>query len=234
MPAEAPSIRDPSAHYASHHAALQARYEGLLDDLPWDSVVIWSGSPRLVFRDDRHYPFRAGPFYQQWVPARDHAESALLLRPGRRPLLALNLPEDYWHSVPEPPRAAWVDSFELERAADLESLRALLPDDLSGTALIGDALGAPTAWGFGAINPAELVTPLEFARLYKTPYEVACIAAANQRGARGHLAAREAFEAGESELGINLAYLAATRLTEAELPYDNIVALNDHVNARPK
>ncbi|MGD8746435.1 MAG: Xaa-Pro dipeptidase, partial [Gammaproteobacteria bacterium] len=44
----------------------------------------------------------------------------------------------------------------------------------------------------------------------------------------GHLAARDAFEAGASELEIHLAFLQATGQLERQLPYFNIVALNGH------
>ena len=51
---------------------------------------------------------------------------------------------------------------------------------------------------------------------------------ASKIGARAHRAAEAAFRAGESEFGIHMAYLAAARQTEHELPYGNIVALNEH------
>jgi Xaa-Pro dipeptidase len=51
---------------------------------------------------------------------------------------------------------------------------------------------------------------------------------ANRIGARAHRAAEQAFRAGESEFGIQTAYLAAASQTEAELPYANIVCLNQH------
>jgi Xaa-Pro dipeptidase len=214
--------------YEAHHATLQQRYERVLAAARWDAVAVWSGAPRYRFRDDQAYAHRSGPFYQQWVPASDHASSLVLVRPGARPMLALNLPRDYWHSVPQAPAGEWTESFDIAVSSDLAGVRAQLPDDLSRVAVIGDVHGEPEGWGFGAANPAGIITPLEFARLYKTPYEVACIAAANLRGARGHRAAREAFEQGASELRIHLAYLAATGHAEADLPYDNIIALNEH------
>ncbi len=44
----------------------------------------------------------------------------------------------------------------------------------------------------------------------------------------GHLAAEKAFRAGGSELDIHLAFLGASRQSEADLPYGNIVALNEN------
>jgi Xaa-Pro dipeptidase len=51
---------------------------------------------------------------------------------------------------------------------------------------------------------------------------------ASKIGARAHRAAEAAFRAGESEFDIHMAYLAAARQTDNELPYSNIVALNEH------
>jgi Xaa-Pro dipeptidase len=51
---------------------------------------------------------------------------------------------------------------------------------------------------------------------------------ASKIGARAHRAAEAAFRGGESEFGIQMAYLDAARQTEYELPYSNIVALNEH------
>jgi len=44
----------------------------------------------------------------------------------------------------------------------------------------------------------------------------------------GHRSAKEAFLSGMSEFDINLAYLSATGQRENEVPYGNIVALNEH------
>lgn len=214
--------------YPAHHAELAARYESVVDASPYESLAIYSGAPLYRFRDDQAWPFRAGAFYQQWVPCEDHAASVLLFRPGERPLLVLNLPRDYWHSVPEPPTGAWTQCFEILVVEDLTALRAALPPDLSACALLGEPDGDVAGWGFAALNPAAIVLAVEFARLYKTAYEVECIAAANRLAARGHAAARDAFLGGASEFGIHLAYLEATGHSEAELPYANIIAVNEH------
>jgi Xaa-Pro dipeptidase len=51
---------------------------------------------------------------------------------------------------------------------------------------------------------------------------------ASRIGALGHRAALRAFEGGASEYEIHLEYLAAAGLIEAELPYSNIIAINEH------
>ena len=51
---------------------------------------------------------------------------------------------------------------------------------------------------------------------------------ATRKGVRAHRTAERAFRAGASEFGIHLAYCQAAGQDAAELPYGNIVALNEH------
>jgi Xaa-Pro dipeptidase len=70
------------------------------------------------------------------------------------------------------------------------------------------------------------VARLDELRVFKTPYEIACLAEANRIAALGHRAVRDAFLAGERrELDLHLLYLGATRQDDAETPYKNIVAV---------
>jgi Xaa-Pro dipeptidase len=213
--------------YPAHHAELTARYESVLAASPYEAIAVYSGTPRNRFRDDQAWPHRSGAFYQQWIPCEDHAASVLLLREGQKPLLVLHLPQDYWHSVPCVPEGAWTSHFEIEVLDQAEAVRRAL-GDLSACALIGEPDRSVRHWGCAALNPRAIVNGIEFARLYKTAWEVECIATANRRSVLGHVAAREAFFNGASEFSIHLAYLEATAHSEAELPYANIIALNEH------
>jgi Xaa-Pro dipeptidase len=65
-------------------------------------------------------------------------------------------------------------------------------------------------------------------RTRKTPYEIACMTQAGQLAARAHVEAERAFRDGASELRIHQRYLNACEHTDAQLPYNNIVALNSH------
>ncbi len=51
---------------------------------------------------------------------------------------------------------------------------------------------------------------------------------AQRKAVRGHLAARQAFLDGGSEAQVNAAYLAAAGHTDSDLPYNNIVGLNEN------
>ena len=62
----------------------------------------------------------------------------------------------------------------------------------------------------------------------KTDYELAVMRLAAERGALGHLAAEAAFRDGQPEFEIHRAYCQAVSHTDPELPYGNIIALNEH------
>ncbi|MCC5874174.1 MAG: Xaa-Pro dipeptidase, partial [Gammaproteobacteria bacterium] len=76
--------------------------------------------------------------------------------------------------------------------------------------------------------PPGLLAHLDHGRAQKTSYEITCLGLANRRAAKGHRAARDAFLAGEAEFAIHMAYLQASSQEDAELPYGNIIALNEH------
>jgi Xaa-Pro dipeptidase len=62
----------------------------------------------------------------------------------------------------------------------------------------------------------------------KTDYELAVMRLAAERGAAGHRAAEAAFREGRPEFDIHRSYCKAVSHTDEELPYGNIVALNEH------
>jgi Xaa-Pro dipeptidase len=69
---------------------------------------------------------------------------------------------------------------------------------------------------------------LHYARGIKSEYELAAMRLASQRGVTGHAAAESAFRNGASEFEIHRAYCKAVSHTDPELPYGNIIAVNDH------
>jgi len=78
------------------------------------------------------------------------------------------------------------------------------------------------------LNPERLLNRVHLERTRKTAYEVACIAEAARLGAVAHTEAEKAFREGLSEYDIHQRYCMSIQLVDAELPYGNIVALNDH------
>jgi Xaa-Pro dipeptidase len=220
-------VNELQSSFAAHLATVCDRTMRALEACGYTALLVHAGSPLTVFEDDRTYPFEAHAPFKVWVPLADAPDSLVWFEPGRRPRLILYQPRDYWYKPADRPRGHWVRHFELRVAADPGEARAALPQDLSRAAYLGDVTPEAKSWGLAALNPRELMQRLDFERAAKTPYELVCLRAANRLGARGHLAALGAFEAGASEFEIELAFLAACGLREQELPYNPIIALNE-------
>ena len=78
------------------------------------------------------------------------------------------------------------------------------------------------------INDPRFLNHLDFTRATKTTYELMCMRAAQAMAVRGHIAVAAAFKPGATEIDLHQAYLAASGQRETELPYPNIIALNEH------
>lgn len=221
--------------YAAHVAQVQAHWESALEAENLQAALIHSGSPICSFLDDYEYAFRPNPHFLYWLPLARHADSALLIVPGERPRLFYYQPDDYWYLPPADPEPWWAGQFDITVVRSANGWREALQKaqtgpiaDLHSLAAIGDAPALRAHVPSPSLNPPGLVDRLHLARSRKTPYELACIDQAASLAARAHMAAEQAFRAGESEFGIHLAYLAASEHTDTQLPYNNIVALNEH------
>ena len=214
------------ALFPAHLCTIRQRMDKALAACGFDAVVIHAGAPITLFLDDHDYPFKPSPHFKAWVPLTEHPHCAVVYRPGSRPKLLFNRPDDYWHKPPDLPTADWTREYELVPIA--------LPGDanahwksLERAALIGP----PPAFAGAdpsAVNPTQLLTRLHYDRAVKTPYELACMRLASELGARGHQAALSCFRAGGSEYEAHMRYLEACRQREEEMPYNNIVAFNEN------
>ena len=211
--------------YVDHLATLQARAEAILARAGFDHLVVAAGQTHFQFLDDRDYPFVTNPHFKHWLPVTRAPGSWLVCSPGRKPHLIYLQPHDYWHVVPAAPAGYWVDSFEITIIHEAAQARAHLP-----VAARCAVLGEPNVAldGFAPNNPQAVLDYLHWQRSYKTPYELAMMRIASRIGARAHRAAELAFRAGKGEFDIHMAYLASARQTDNELPYGNIIALNQH------
>ncbi|HET6431186.1 Xaa-Pro dipeptidase [Dyella sp.] len=210
--------------YAQHLATLTRRADEALARGGFDHLLIAAGMPGVKFLDDNHYPYAVNPPFKHWLPLTRVPGSWIAYTPGQRPKLVFLQPRDYWHVVPEAPSGYWVEHFDIVTVRSAEEAIAQLPRQ--NAAVIAEA--CPPMDGLQANNPQPVLDYLHYYRAYKTPYELALMREASRIGARAHRAAEQAFRAGESELGIHQAYLAAAGQTDAELPYSSIVALNEH------
>jgi Xaa-Pro dipeptidase len=220
------AVARPAALYPQHLEVLQQRTAEALQRGGFDHLVVPSGGLHYQLFDDRDYPYAVNPQFKHWVPLTRNPGSWLVATPGRRPKLIYLQPFDYWHVVPEAPGGYWVEHFDIVVIRKPEEALQHLPADASRCAILGEpqsALGA-----FVPNNPPAVINYLEYQRAYKTPYEVAMMREASRVGARAHRAAERAFRAGASEFGIHLIYCQAAMQDANDLPYSNIVALNEH------
>lgn len=210
--------------YAQHLATLRERADKALALGGFDHLLVAAGTPLGKFLDDQDYPFTVNPHFKHWLPLTDAPGSWVVHTPGARPRLVFVQPHDYWHVVPEAPHGYWVEHFDIVIVRSAAEAVAQLPEDRRAVI----APTCPSIDGAEANNPQPVLDYLHWHRSYKTPYELELMREANRIGTRAHRAAEAAFRAGESEFGIHMAYLAAARQIDAELPYASIVGLNEH------
>ena len=225
---EIPSA-DTLAHlFAAHLSAVCRRTATALETCGYRDLLVHSGSLRSLFQDDRTHPFEVNAPFKVWAPLSDVPDCFVHFVPDRPPRLLFHRPTDYWYKPAPLPQAYWTDRFEIVPCTDLQAARAALPWDLSHTAYLGEDFGGLAGWAGLALNPPRLIRHLDYHRAVKSPYELACLRAANRLGARGHRAAARVFTGGGSEFEIELAFLAACGQREQELPYNPIIALNEN------
>ncbi len=212
--------------YPGHLETLKQRTETALVRGGFDHLVVAAGTPRYQFLDDRPYPFAVNPHFKHWLPVTKAPGSWLVFAPGRKPKLVYLQPHDYWHVVPDAPAGYWVEHFDIAIVRTPDEAKAHLPTSLACSAILGEDNAALD--GVVPNNPATVINYLHYHRAYKTDYELAMMRVASRLGARAHRAAEVAFRAGASEYDINTAYLNSVHETENELPYANIIALNQH------
>ena len=215
--------------YPQHVEEIRRRHDHALDRAGASHAVIFSGAPKFAFLDDNTYPFRANPHFVSWAPLTRLPLSYIVHTPGETPVLVYYQPRDYWHPVPGSPDGYWTSLFDIRIVNELDEVALHLPEDREKCILIGEVDDPKHAFGIERINPTTAVNILHFARgSSKTPYELDCMRLAARRAVLGHVTASAAFDEGLSEFGIHQAFCNATSHAESELPYSNIIALNEH------
>jgi Xaa-Pro dipeptidase len=213
--------------FAAHVAERRTKAEAALAACKYDALVVQAGAPFTYFADDQDAPFRRTPHFAHWTPLAGPFH-LMHVRPGKKPRLVRVAPEDYWYEQSPLGNPFWADAFEIVEVADeAKAWKAL---ELGGrTAYLGDRAAAATAAGISAadVQPKDLLARLDWDRSFKTAYEIDRLTAATHKAVRGHLAAKAAFLAGESEREIHTAYVDAVGCVDHELPYGSIVALNE-------
>lgn len=214
-----------AALYPAHLKTVTERHDRALAATGFDSVVVAAGALHMAFLDDNAYPFRPNPHFKAWVPVIDNPNCFIVYTPGTKPVLVYYQPVDYWYKPAATPSGFWVDRFDIRVIGSPEDARRHFPAR-GKVAFIGESMTDRV----GTENPQPLLERLHFERSWKTDYEIECVRLANVRAARGHRAAERAFREGASEYAIHLEFLRASDQTEEEIPYSNIVALNENAS----
>jgi len=224
------SDRNPAlaALYPAHINTVMARHDDALEKTGAAHAVVFSGGSKVAFLDDHSYPFMANPHFVAWAPLIALPLSYIVYTPGEKPVLLYYQPRDYWHSVPGTPNGYWTPHFDIRIVHTIEEMAAHLPVERGNCVLIGEIDDEAHAFGIDRINPSSTLHILHFARSVKTDYELACMRLASRRGAAGHIAAETAFRDGKPEFAIHQAYCKAVSHADNDLPYGNIIALNQN------
>ncbi|RLM19769.1 Xaa-Pro dipeptidase [Brenneria alni] len=216
--------------YHHHLVTLQQRVQAVLARHQLDALLIHSGELLTVFLDDHDYPFKVNPQFKAWVPVTQVPNCWLWVDGVNPPKLWFYSPVDYWHNVAPVPESFWTDEVDIAVLRNADDIGQLLPPLRQRVAYLGYTPQRALSLGIGAenINPQGVLDYLHYYRAYKTDYELACMREAQKTAVVGHRAAYEAFLSGMAEFDINLAYLTATGHRDTDVPYGNIVALNEH------
>ncbi len=198
--------------------------------LELDGALFHAGRASSYYADDQEIPFVASPHFRRWAPM-PGAEHLLLARPGKKPIVVRVQPKDYWYDSSPPPPSYWESEVELKEATTFSEACQIArhaAGNFDRLAYVGSSPEAATEAGFPAerIDPPTLLAPLDWYRAYKTAHEVDLLRRACALAARGHLAARDAFEAGASEREIHRAYLGGCDHLGCDLPFGSIAALD--------
>ena len=215
MPSD-PRLAD---HHRDHLRTVLARYQGRSRE-GLGGVVIYAGEPQGHFLDDTNASWKPNPHFSSCAP------------PGRRRLgsahprvrgtgAATSAGGRLLACAPRSPEGS---RLEVLPATLVTSERERNQHIAAWTARCA---GPTVTLGPGHPDPTAFRHRVDFARAEKTPYELACLRAANARAVRGHRAVAEGFRAEDSEFELHLRYLAATGHEEHELPYTNIIGLNE-------
>ena len=158
-------------------------------------MVIFAGEPQGHFLDDTNASWKPNPPFSLFAPLPDAAGSAVLIPESGAPELLHLQADDFWHAPPDRRGLlAWVLPATLVTSERERNQHRRLDRPLRGpTVALGPDHPSPTA--FRRVDlPGQ-----------KTPYELACLRAANARAVRGHRAVAEGFRAEDSGLSYTFA-----------------------------
>ena len=214
--------------YEEHINHITRIYREGLRAFGYEGLIIASGQPPEVFQDDYHYPFKANHHFKHWVPVFDNPNCFVIIHADRAPELLFYTPDDFWHATSTAPSDYWCSAFKLTCIKSLDELPKLLPKKRHRYAGLIPDERTKRLMGLDYTNPRNINDYLRYHRAWKTAYEVRCTELANDIAARAHIAAEQCFQQGGTEHDIHLAYLKSSKAKETEMPYENIIGINEH------
>lgn len=212
--------------YLSHIEEKLARFQRFCADENIPGILISSGQDNYYFMDDMASTFKANVYFKEWLPLGSRQNSFLWLPASGKPSVFLDESEDIWHTKRDVLPQGWGTPFSIVEFDQLDEVRDCIGADLAGLSYVGEhnEFELPAE----RCNPRSLLNRVDFQRRFKTMYEQACVRHANHLAASAHIAARDAFLCGASELQIKAAYLADCAQADSQMPYSIIAGLNEH------
>jgi len=214
--------------YKEHLGDLLKRHRQLMQENGFDYFLIPSGVPVDIYLDDMSYPFKSSFLFRTYLPLTEVADSYLIIGLTGKPTLIYYQPVDFWHSLPSDPSGFWSEHFDIQIITKVEQALDYFPENNDPIALLGEQTRLTEKRDKINKNPQKLLNAIYWQRAYKSDYEIESLRQANNQAAIAHQAAENAFRKEQSELQIHLTYLEASGMLEHQMPYGNIVALNEH------
>jgi Xaa-Pro dipeptidase len=212
--------------FAEHVSEKLKRYQEAMSACGIDQVIIASGAQQYQFSDDIPLTYVANAYFREWLPLLDRPDCFLVISSSSdKPKLVIKIIADYWHSAAQAIASPIQQAFDIVEYSTDKDRDTHFPVDTSA-AFIGPENSQLCETENTALN--SLLSYINFYRAWKTRYEMHTMREANRLAVRGHRAAEKAFCEGLSEYQIHMAYLSAAGCREEQLPYPNIVALNEH------
>ncbi|PCI71628.1 MAG: Xaa-Pro dipeptidase [Gammaproteobacteria bacterium] len=216
--------------YSQHIDDLLLRHRKIMSEHNVDTLLIPSGVPLSIYLDDMNYPFKSSFLFRTYLPLTEVADSYLVIPKTGMPTLIYYQPIDFWHTPPSDPNDFWSPHFDIKIITQFEQALEFFPDNKDSTLLLGEHTQLTKKLNVITENNNSLINKIYWQRAYKSDYEIECLKQANRNATFAHKVAEEQFRLGKSELQIHLAYLEASGVLEHQLPYGNIVALNEHAS----
>ena len=218
-----------TALYKQHIKHLNQQFSTIIQSHDFDSILIHSGMIDYRFLDDMPYSYKVNPHFTYWLPLTNNPNCFLFIQANKKPKLFYYKATDYWHEMAADPDGFWTNNYDLEIITSESDVKKAIGSAIKKSSYIGN-YGDKFDWGFHSKNLDELMFELHYLRAVKTEYEQHCIAEANRMAAKSHLVAKDNFYSGGSEFDIHMNYLQAMNKMEYQMPYSNIIAINENAS----